>query len=333
VEMEEKMIDNQDRKDKALRQSRAYLESLFKYANAPIIVWNPDFRITRFNRAFEQLSGYSANEMIGRSLPFLFPEARSDESLRKIERTLAGEYWDSVEIPILKKDGEIRVALWNSANIFADDGRTIVATIAQGQDITDRKRAEEELRQCISRLEKTVEKRTAELTRTNQNLIQEIDQREEAEKALKQSESKLRERKEALEEKNIALREILEQIEIEKKQIKDNVIANVENILLPIVRKLKGRDSQVDSENVDLLERELREVTSRFGRRLSDPRLMLTPREIEICDLIKNGLGSKKIARVLWISLKTVERHRFNIRKKLDIAYRKINLTSYLQNI
>ena len=327
------MIDNQDRKDKALRQSRAYLESLFKYANAPIIVWNPDFRITRFNRAFEQLSGYSANEMIGRSLPFLFPEARSDESLRKIERTLAGEYWDSVEIPILKKDGEIRVALWNSANIFADDGRTIVATIAQGQDITDRKRAEEELRQCISRLEKTVEKRTAELTRTNQNLIQEIDQREEAEKALKQSESKLRERKEALEEKNIALREILEQIEIEKKQIKDNVIANVENILLPIVRKLKGRDSQIDSENVDLLERELREVTSRFGRRLSDPRLMLTPREIEICDLIQSGLPNKEISRVLHLSRATVEKHRENIRKKFGISRKKINLRSFLYNM
>ena len=86
--MEEKMIDNQNRKDKALRQSRAYLESLFKYANAPIIVWNPDFRITRFNRAFEQLSGYSANEMIGRSLSFLFREARRDESVRVVNNVI-----------------------------------------------------------------------------------------------------------------------------------------------------------------------------------------------------------------------------------------------------
>ena len=323
----------QDRVKQSLRKSHAYLESLFQYANAPIIVWDPDFRITRFNRAFERLSGYSAGEVIGRSLPFLFPESGRAESLRKIERTLEGEYWDSVEIPILKKDGEIRIALWNSANIFADDGRTIVATIAQGQDITGRKKAEEELRQCTNRLEKTVEERTAELTRINQNLIQEIVQREEAEKALKQSESKLREQKQALEEKHIALREILEQIEIEKKQIKDDVIANVENILLPIVRKLKVRDSQSERENIGLLERELREVTSQFGRRLSDPRLRLTPREIEISDLIKNGFGSKKIARILRISLKTVERHRFNIRKKFGIAYRKINLTSYLQSI
>ena len=327
------MIDTQDRGKKVLPGSRAYLESLLKYANAPIIVWNPDFRITRFNQAFERLSGYSAGKVIGRRLPFLFPKADRDESLRKIEHTLGGEYWDSVEIPILKKDGEIRVALWNSANIFAGDGRTIVATIAQGQDITERKRAEEELRQCKIRLEKTVEKRTAELTKTNQNLIREIVQRKEVEKALKQSESKMGEQKQALEKKNIALREILEQIEIEKKQIKDDVIANVENLLLPIVRKLNGIDSQGERENIDLLERELQEVTSQFGRRLSDPHLKLTPREIEICDLIKNGFGSKKIAQILRISLKTVERHRFNIRKKFDIAYRKINLTSYLQSI
>jgi len=49
--------------------------------------------------------------------------------LRKIERTLESEYWDSVEIPILKKDGEIRAVLWNSDNIFARDGRTVIATV------------------------------------------------------------------------------------------------------------------------------------------------------------------------------------------------------------
>ena len=143
----------------------------------------------------------------------------------------------------------------------------------------------------------------------------------------------MREQKNYLKEKNIALREILEQIEIEKKQIKDNVIANVENILLPIVRKLNGRDKQVERENIKLLERELLEVTSRFGRRISNPYLKLTPREIEICGLVKNGFGSKKIAQVLRLSPKTVERHRFNIRKKLGIAYQKINLTAYLQGI
>jgi len=62
-------------------------------------------------------------------------------------------------------------------------------------------------------------------------------------------------------------------------------------------------------------------------------RLRLTPREIEVCDLIREGLPSKKIARALSISLKTVEKHRDNIRKKLGIANRRINLTPFLQSL
>ncbi|MCJ7819754.1 MAG: ATP-binding protein, partial [Bacteroidales bacterium] len=57
-----------------------------------------------------------------------------------------GEYWESVEIPIRRKNGDVCTVLWNSANIYAEDGSTLLATIAQGQDITARKRAEETLR-------------------------------------------------------------------------------------------------------------------------------------------------------------------------------------------
>ena len=76
----------------------------------------------------------------------LFPDETRDDSLAKIRRALT-ERWDVVEIPIQRKDGETRVALWNSANVYAEDGTTILATIAQGQDITRRKQAEDALRQ------------------------------------------------------------------------------------------------------------------------------------------------------------------------------------------
>ncbi|MGE5619513.1 MAG: PAS domain S-box protein [Sphingomonadaceae bacterium] len=137
--------------EEGLRETRNYLEKLFNYANAPIIVWDPDFKITRFNHAFERLTGHSADEVIGRKLEILFPETSRRESLAKIARTLSGEYWESVEIPILRKDGDVRLALWNSANIYAGDGKTLLATIAQGQDITERKRAEEALRESEER--------------------------------------------------------------------------------------------------------------------------------------------------------------------------------------
>ncbi|MBU4426479.1 MAG: PAS domain S-box protein, partial [Proteobacteria bacterium] len=84
-------------------------------------------------------------------LDVLFPEASRDESIGKIARTLEGEYWEAVELPILHKDGDIRVALWNSANIYSGEGKTLSATIAQGVDITERKRVEEALRESEER--------------------------------------------------------------------------------------------------------------------------------------------------------------------------------------
>jgi len=150
VEELEKKVDahkQSKQAEEALREARDYLEKLFNYANAPIIVWNPESRIVRFNHAFEHLTGYKDEEVIGRKLSMLFPEASLDESLNKIQDTLSGEYWESVEIPILCKNGDIRVALWNSANIYAEDGTALLSTIAQGTDITLRKQAEEALRE------------------------------------------------------------------------------------------------------------------------------------------------------------------------------------------
>lgn len=153
------LIEITDRKqaEEALRETSDYLEKLLSYANAPIIVWDPGFKIHRFNHAFEHLTGYKADGVIGKELHTLFPKSSKKESLNKIARASKGERWESVEIPILRADGKTRLALWNSANIFAEDGKTIVATIAQGQDITDRKQAEEALRTSEERYRGLVE--------------------------------------------------------------------------------------------------------------------------------------------------------------------------------
>ncbi len=125
----------------ALAESNAYLNNLFNYANAPIIVWDPSFVITRFNHAFENLTLRSEQEVIGKHLDILFPDESKDRSLFEIKKTLDGVRWESVEIPILTRDGSIRTVLWNSANIVAPSG-SILSTIAQGIDITDRKEVE-----------------------------------------------------------------------------------------------------------------------------------------------------------------------------------------------
>jgi two-component system CheB/CheR fusion protein len=125
----------------SLREARDYLDNLINYANAPIIVWNTESKITRFNHAFERLTGRSSDEMIGKTVDILIPADRRRDALAKIHRaTVKGERWEVVEIPIQHVDGSVRTILWNSATIFASDGKTPVATIAQGQDITERKR-------------------------------------------------------------------------------------------------------------------------------------------------------------------------------------------------
>ena len=129
-----------------LRETRDYLENLIAHANAPIIVWDPSFKITRFNHAFERLTDHNARDVLGKPLDMLFPDASRSASLSYIHKTLSGERWDAVEIPILRRDGSIRTVLWNSATIYDEEGRHVVATIAQGQDITERNQAQEQVR-------------------------------------------------------------------------------------------------------------------------------------------------------------------------------------------
>jgi PAS domain S-box-containing protein len=126
-----------------LRKTSQYLENLINYANAPIIVWDREFHITRFNHAFERLTGRTAQEVIGQTPDSLIPEKYRSRAMDLIRGTTRGKRWEVVEIPILHKNGEIRTVLWNSAVLTDENCKTIIATIAQGQDITERKHAEE----------------------------------------------------------------------------------------------------------------------------------------------------------------------------------------------
>jgi PAS domain S-box-containing protein len=140
--------------EEELRSTNSYLDNLFNYANAPIIVWDHNFRITRFNKAFEILTGRTADDVIGCDIAILFPPDQIESSMTLIKSTLSGERWESVEIPIINVSAAVSIVLWNSANVYAGDGTTPVSTIAQGHDITQRKRAEQELHNKNSELER-----------------------------------------------------------------------------------------------------------------------------------------------------------------------------------
>ena len=129
------------------------------------------------------------------------------------------------------------------------------------------------------------------------------------------------------------MKEILSQIEIEKKQIGDYVVTNSEKLLLPLIKKLRKKDGNKNGKVYDLLENNVRNLTSNFGDKLSGKLIKMSPKEIEICNLIKNGFESKEISSFMGISIKTVDTHRRNIRGKLGLSGKKLNLTTYLNSI
>lgn len=131
---------------KVLRQTRDYLETLFNYSASPIVVWDAHGNITRFNRAVERLSGYRYADVVGRPLGMLFPEDERENLLAKLEMTNSGIQLNSAELPLRTADGRRRTILWNSSNLYSEDGSELLATVVLGVDITERKAYELALR-------------------------------------------------------------------------------------------------------------------------------------------------------------------------------------------
>ena len=155
-------------------------------------------------------------------------------------------------------------------------------------------------------------------------------ERNMAETELRESRRKLKVQNQQLKEKNIALREVMSQLREEKTDLEERVLANVENLLLPLVKKMEDRGSDLDTAYLQLLEDNIAQLTSSFGTKISRLHHRLTPRENEVCNMIRSGLGSKEIGKLLNLSHRSVETYRNHIRKKLGITNKKINLTSYL---
>jgi len=156
--------------EEQLRETSDYLNKLLDYANAPVVVWDSAYRISLFNHAFERLTGRSSSSVLGKEVELLFAPNKLEGSMRNIHRVSSGERWETVEIDIQHVDGTVRTLLWNSASLYAPDGTMVLATIAQGQDITERKQAEEEIRALNADLDLRVHQRTAELIAANKEL-------------------------------------------------------------------------------------------------------------------------------------------------------------------
>jgi DNA-binding CsgD family transcriptional regulator/transcriptional regulator with XRE-family HTH domain len=135
----------------------------------------------------------------------------------------------------------------------------------------------------------------------------------------------------ALQEANTALRAVLSRLEEDKQEIKASILANIQKIIMPIVFELELEVTGPQRSYVTLLRQSLQDITSPFLMQISRNHMRLTPVEIAISTMIRNGLSNKEIAQLRSISPATVQRHRENIRRKLGLKNRKINLATYLQ--
>jgi len=268
------------------------------------------------NKAFAEMHGYTVAEVMGKHISVFHTAdqmAYVVEARRRLveEGHLTGEFWQA------RRDGSEFPSHMNKS-CFRDAKGNISGSISTLRDITDIKKAEEAIRinheklaAYSTSLEKMVEERTRDLEK---------------------SRSELRKYSESLEKTNEALKIIIEGIEEQKKDLEKKIAHNLNLTVTPVLDQLKSQDT---SETVGFLlkslEFNLANIFSSFGFNIIQGGHLLTPREIRICEMIRSGLSSKQIAKVMGISPQTVLVHRKNVRKKLSLGNTRQNLASFLK--
>lgn len=248
---------------------------------------------------WHRVLGYSDEEAKGMFLSWenlMHPDDRQ-KALARVEEHLKGitcRY--EAEFRMRNKAGEWQWILSRGRVVDWDDAGRPVRFVGTHTDITFRKNFELELRNTHDELEQRVASRTKEL-----------------------------------EETNIALTVLLKKIREDKRELGHHIAANVRTLVEPYLSKLKkGRLTAEQKVLVDILEANLDEIVSPFTSTLSSKFAKLTPAEIQVANLIKQGMKTKDIAELLNLSPGTIDIHRKNIRKKLGLTNQGGNLQSVL---
>jgi PAS domain S-box-containing protein len=291
--------------EERLKESGRFRSDVIDFLPDATFVVDAEGRVIAWNRAIEEMTGVPAAEMVGRgdyeyAVPF-YGERRPiliDLALKpdpRFEGTyVSTERGDTVLIGEAYmpalKGGEIY--LHGTASVLRDSAGKIIGAIESIRDITERRRMEEALR-----------RREEDLEVKSRNL----------------------------EEANTALRVLLKHREEDRSELEEKILSNVKKLVVPYVEKLrKSRLSDEQASYLDILDEHLQDILSPFLRNLGTRHLNLTPKEIQVATLIREGKTSKEIAEVLGVSTRAVDFHRDNIRIKLGIKNKKANLRSFL---
>jgi DNA-binding CsgD family transcriptional regulator/PAS domain-containing protein len=164
------------------------------------------------------------------------------------------------------------------------------------------------------------------------NITGHVRQREMLEERVQERTAELEQEKRRLEEMNITLRNVLGAIERDREEFLRGLADTVENLLLPTLKRLRGEDSAAARKGyVDLVADRLVRLYAASGADGDARLLLLTPSEMKVCQFVQAGSSSKDIAEALNLSVATVQTHRRNIRRKLKLQNRGLNLFTYLQ--
>ena len=284
-------------------------------------------RVIYVNDRLCEITGYTRDELMAfDSFDMLAPEWK-----HSFERDYGAhdphKMFEENEYIIVRKDGQRRIVSNRHSHLLSDDGDRILYHFEIITDVTDRARAEQQLKTLNQELEQRVEERTAALRSTNELLSREIQER-------RQAENELEAQKRSLEDLNAALRVLLHKGEEDKQELEENLRFNVRELVMPRLEQLlASRLDPHQRESLRVIKSNLDDILSPFGRSLSVRSRHLTPREIHIASLIKEGRTTKEIAALLHLSVRTVTTHRDNIRKKLGLTARKANLRTHLMSI
>jgi PAS domain S-box-containing protein len=273
-----------------------------------ILVTDASQRILRVNNEFSHIYGYSSEEAIGHRPSFLCSKLHDEDFYHALWASIEqdgywhGEIWDK------RKSGEV-FPLWLTITAVKDaNGQQVTHYVGTFMDITAIKQAEKILLNARQLLENQVATTQLELEKI----------------------------KEESQEITTALNVLLKHQQQDKADAQCELSRQLEGTVLPFLKKLKNANRDKSQLRLlDILESNLHYLVKTYGNdgSLSSIYQKLTPVEILVASMVRQGLPSKLIATSLHISLGTVSIHRKHIRKKLGLYSKGVNLSSYLKSL
>ncbi|MCK4604902.1 MAG: PAS domain-containing protein, partial [Deltaproteobacteria bacterium] len=272
----------------------------------------PDGNYIYVSPSCERITGYPANEFFqdaGHLEKIVYPDDHA-RFVRHIEDALESRNALSIDFRIITRMGDERWIAHICQPVYDDNGH-FRGRRASNWDLTAQKWIGKELGRAYHESAKCVEEQRAELKKTREKLRAEIFARKRAESSLKKIRAELELNTSKLEDTNVALKVLLKQRIEDKTELGETVLLNVKELISPCLKKLKrgGLDSR-QSACVDIIESYINDIALPLVRGLSKISLKLTPTEIQVTNLVKQGKTTKEIAEFLNLATSTIDFHR-----------------------